>query len=86
MLSHLNVKQKDDEIFLNQFGKRLRNLRKEHGLSQEELANDANIPINQIGRIERSEINTSIVTIYKITKALKINLVDFFCEGFENQL
>ena len=49
-------------------------------ISQEELANDAEIPINQIGGIERAEIKTSLSTIYKISKALKINpkhLFDF---------
>ena len=42
------------------------------------LANDANIPINQIGRIERAEISTTLVTIYKIAKALEINPKDLF--------
>ena len=42
------------------------------------LANDANIPINQIGRIERAEISTSLSTIYKIVKALDIDIKDLF--------
>ena len=46
-----------DKKLLIQFGKHLKKLRTEHGLSQEDLANDADVPINQIGRIERGEIN-----------------------------
>nr|WP_237267374.1 helix-turn-helix transcriptional regulator [Tenacibaculum todarodis] len=49
-------------------------------MSQEDLANDADIPINQIGRIERAEINTSLLTILKITNALEISFLDFFQE------
>lgn len=43
------------------------------GLSQETLAYEADIPINQVGRIERGEINTTISTIYSMAKALKIH-------------
>ena len=74
------MKELEDHRFIKAFGKHLRNLRIEKKLSQEELANDAEIPINQIGRIERAEIKTSLSTIYKISKALKINpkyLFDF---------
>jgi len=83
MASSLSVKQKDDEIFLLKFGKTLRRLRKENGLSQEDLANDCNIPISQIGRIERAEINTTLLTTLKLSKALNISFKDFFSEGFD---
>lgn len=70
----------DEQLFIVKFGKRLRQIRFENNLSQEMLANDANIPINQIGRIERAEISTSLSTLYKIAKALNISvkhLLDF---------
>jgi DNA-binding XRE family transcriptional regulator len=60
------------------FGKKIREVRIKAQLSQEMLANDANIPINQVGRIERAEINTSINTIYKLAKALEIDVKDLF--------
>ncbi len=78
MLAHLNVEYKEEEIFLLQFGKRLRKLRIDSGLSQEDLANDSNIPINQIGRIERAQINTTLKTIFKIAKALDIDVKELF--------
>jgi transcriptional regulator with XRE-family HTH domain len=52
----------------------------ESNLSQEQLANDADIPINQIGRIERGEVNASLSTLDAISKALRMpltELVDF---------
>lgn len=42
------------------------------------LANDVNIPINQIGRIERAEISTLLITIHKIAKALNISVIELF--------
>lgn len=85
MVSPLSVKQRGEEIFLLRFGKILKQLRIEKGLSQEDLANDCNIPINQIGRIERAEINTTLLTVLKIAKALDISFKDFFSEGFEEK-
>ena len=74
---------KDEEFFLLLFGKRLRQIRIDKGLSQEDLANDSNIPINQIGRIERAQINTTLKTFFKITKALEIDMKYFFSKGFD---
>lgn len=65
-----------DKKLIRNFGKHLKIVRMEKGLSQENLANDADIPINQIGRIERGEINPSLSTINSIAKALNIKLYD----------
>lgn len=65
---------------LHQFGKHLKKLRTERALSQEELANDADIPINQIGRIERGEVNCSLSTLSAIAEAMGMpvsKLLDF---------
>lgn len=69
----INIK---DKALLKAFGKNLRKLRKDRDLSQEALANDADIPINQVGRIERGEINTTISTSNAIAKALGISLAE----------
>lgn len=69
-----------DQKLITKFGKHLLKLRTQHDLSQEELANDADIPINQIGRIERGEINPSLSTLNAIARALDMKLsklVDF---------
>jgi transcriptional regulator with XRE-family HTH domain len=62
------------------FGERIREIRVNKKFSQEMLVNDADIPINQVGRIERAEITTSLITIIKISKALDVplkELLDF---------
>lgn len=69
----------NDEIKLIQsVGEKIRNRRLEINLSQETLCYDANIPRNQVGRIERGEINTTIITLHKICKALKIDIRELF--------
>ena len=68
----------EEKKFIYNFGITLRKIRLGKNLSQEMLANDANIPINQIGRIERAEISTSLSTIYKIATALEIPIKDLF--------
>lgn len=74
----INIKNK---AFLVAFGKHLRKLRKEKDLSQEDLAFTADIPISQVGRIERGEINTTISTVYQLSTALKLEPSDLF--GFK---
>lgn len=69
----------NDEInLIKSVGEKIRQKRLELNLSQELLSYDANIPRNQIGRIERGEISTSITTLHKICKALKIDIKDLF--------
>lgn len=75
-----SMMENDEKAFLKKFGERLRQIRIERKLSQEMLAIDANIPINQIGRIERAEIATSLNTIYKIAKALDTPIINLFSE------
>lgn len=65
----INIKNQE---VITKFGKQLRKLRIEQNLSQETLANIADIPINQIGRIERGEINTTLSTLSVIAKALNM--------------
>lgn len=73
----INVRDKE---LVERFGSRLKKLRLEAGFTQEELANEADIPINQVGRIERGEVNPTLSTLSALSKALKIsisNLVEF---------
>jgi transcriptional regulator with XRE-family HTH domain len=69
------TKVRNDKL-IKQFGKHLRKVRMENGLSQEDLANDSDIPINQVGRIERGEINPTLSTLASIAKALKLKLTE----------
>ncbi len=67
-----------DEIFLIEFGKHLRKIRKEYGFTQESLAFKIGIEISQISRIERGILNTSISTVYSIAKAIDIPVIELF--------
>ncbi len=61
-----------EKKYLKAFGKHLRTLRKEKGFSQETLGFEAEVGKNQIGMIERGEINTTISTLKKIADVLKV--------------
>lgn len=62
------------------FGERMRQLRKEQGISQEELSFRADLHRTYIGMIERAEKNITLVNIVKIANALEVSvnkLMDF---------
>lgn len=63
-----------NDKLLKKFGKHLRNLREKMEMSQEALANEANVPISQIGRIERGEVNATLSTLNALADALEIRL------------
>jgi XRE family transcriptional regulator, regulator of sulfur utilization len=54
------------------FGKQVRELRIEHGLSQEKLAEMCAVHRNFIGRVERGETNITFDRIMKIAGGLRI--------------
>lgn len=56
------------------FGEKVRELRISKKLSQEQLADLANVHRTYIGMIERAEKNITLVNIEKIANALKIDI------------
>lgn len=58
-------------------GQRIKKLRKQKGLSQEELAEKAGLHRAYFWEIENGR-NISIMTAYKISKALEIDLSELF--------
>jgi transcriptional regulator with XRE-family HTH domain len=69
-----------DKDVLKLLGARIKQLRKEHKLSQEKLAYSSDISFSQLVRIESGKYNTSISSITSICKAFNITLIDFFSE------
>lgn len=55
------------------FGKRVRQHRRDLGLTQEQLAEKAGMHFTYIGSIERGQRNVSLVNILRIAKALKVD-------------
>jgi transcriptional regulator with XRE-family HTH domain len=71
------IKNKNFEV-IKAFGIRVREFRISQDLTQEELANLADVPLSQIGRIERGEVNVTLSSISAIAAALKIEISDLF--------
>ena len=69
--------EENKQIYLK-IGKKVRHLRKLRKMSQEKLAELADINRNYVGKIERAESKSSIDVLYKIALALKIDLSSFF--------
>lgn len=59
-------------------GKRVKELRNNLGISQEELADLAGLDRTYVTSVECGRRNISIVNIEKLAKALKVSLADFF--------
>lgn len=62
------------------FGNKIKELRKEKGLSQEKLANLAEIDRTYLPTIEKGERNVSIEIIEKLAIALDVKIKDLFNE------
>ncbi|TWJ02205.1 DNA-binding XRE family transcriptional regulator [Mucilaginibacter frigoritolerans] len=65
------------DTFLKTVGNNVRSIRIEKGLTMEALANEAEIEYRQLGRIERGEVNTTIVSLLKIANVLEVNVSTF---------
>jgi len=61
---------------LEVFGCNVQNIRKEQNISQEKLAELADLHRTYIGMIERAEKNITLRNIEKIAKALKVEIKD----------
>ena len=67
-MSRTSAKQK--------LGKKLREFRKEQGLSQEQLGFSAKVDRSYISEIENGLRNPSLQTLEKLAKALKLKVSD----------
>lgn len=59
-------------------GKRVKELRNKLGISQEELADTAQLDRTYITSVERGKRNISIVNVEKLANALQVSLAEFF--------
>lgn len=69
-------KQRGDKKIL--LGRRIRDIRKAKGWTQEALGSRADISYKFIGEVERGQQNPSFDTLSKIADALEIELADLF--------
>lgn len=68
---------------LKNLGRNIRTIRKDKGLSQENLALEAEVDRAYLGRVERGERNITILSLTKITEALDVSLSQLF-KGVED--
>lgn len=66
----------------NQFGRKLKNIRLNRNLSQEELAFQCNMQASHIGQLERGQKNPTLDTLKKISVGLNMSLCELL--NFEN--
>lgn len=66
-----------DEIFIKAFGDRVREIRESKGMTQEQLGLTAGIGKNQVGLIERGEVNTTVSTIKALSDTLEVKPEEF---------
>ena len=66
-----------DEV-KRRFGARLRTLRKSRKISQEAVALTSGLDRSYVGRIERGEVNVSLINIHRIADALGVGAGELF--------
>lgn len=59
-------------------GRKLRSYRQNRGMTQEELAEKADLHYTYIGQVERGEKNLTLVSLEKILDALEISFEELF--------
>lgn len=68
------TRDRSQDFLLGPLGEAIRQVRVDRGLSQERLADLAEIERSHMGRIERGEANLSFLNLMKIAKVLKSDL------------
>jgi transcriptional regulator with XRE-family HTH domain len=66
------------EDICTRVGFNIRDIREKKKLSQEQLANLADLHRAYVGQIERGEKNIGLRNLERIAKALKVSIKDFF--------
>ena len=63
--------------YLIELGKKIKQIRKDRGLSQEQLALKAEVDRSYMGGIERGERNVSFLTLIKLAISLNCDIAEF---------
>jgi transcriptional regulator with XRE-family HTH domain len=68
----------DAETVMTQVGTRLRDLRKQNGLTQQEVADRAELTKGFISQLEQGQVTPSLVTLFDLIECLGTTPADFF--------
>ena len=72
------MKAGEDKVALKEFGSNLKKIRMRKGLSLRALSYECSIDFSDIGKIERGEINVTLLTIVQLARALAVPLEELF--------
>ena len=75
---YICMQSMEDNEYLKMFAQRVRTLREEKGMSQEKLAERAELHRTYIGMVERLERNPSLIFIHKIANGLGVHITELF--------
>ena len=73
-----NTYSKQDKVYLQKFGARVRALRKKAGFSQEDFALEIGLDRTYMGGVERGERNLALLNIRKIARGLNLPEKELF--------
>ncbi len=62
--------------FALQIGVRIRAVRREQGLSLADMEKTSGVSKGQLSNIERGQVCMNVVTLYKIARGLRVQLLD----------
>lgn len=62
----------------NELGRRLKSLRLEENLTQEQVANEVNMSRDHLSNIENGKYPINIKTLYKLAEFFKVDMKYFF--------
>jgi len=68
----------DKEVLLKKLGERIREIRKEKGISQKQLAHSIGKDQQSIQRLESGNINPSYFYLCEIAEGLNVTLTEIF--------
>ena len=75
---HQSFGNTDEDKFLLQIGNKIKSFRKSNSISISKLSETLEVNQEYINDIESGKKNPSLIFIYKLAKALNINISDFF--------
>lgn len=80
-ISSFMAKRTIESPTIKQFANRLREVRLAQGLSQETLAEQADLHRTYVGSVERGERNISLVNVERLAKALDTTVCRLLCDA-----
>ena len=72
------MNQAKQEAYLNKLSRRIADVRKQKGYTQERLAEEADLDRVALANIETGRRRPTVTTLYKLAKAMNIDVVDLF--------